>query len=439
MLTPSSESHQTNLFYTDLLAQLDPNDPLLLLAKQLPWDEFEQAFEKHYSACFGRSAKPIRLMVGLLILKQLENLSDEVVVVQFKRNPYYQAFCGLKEFQRKEPCHSTELVKFRSRIGTEGVERIFKASVALHGKYAEEKVVNVDTTVQEKFITYSTDGKLAIKIINRLLKLGELHGISRRRTYAKEIKGLRLDLRFFRHVKKRRKATRAIKRLRTIAGILMRELERQLPTEVMAEQEETFAFYQKVLSQKKNDKDKVYSLHEPQVYCVAKGKDHKAYEYGAKASIVSTAKSNIIVGVASHAKNEHDSKTIESALACVSRVRKMAPEKAVCDRGYRGIKQVGETQVVLPGAPLKRDSRYQKDKKRKQCRRRAAIEPIIGHLKSDYRLSRNYLKGHVGDEVNLLMAACAWNLKKWMNQATLLFCTLKIVRKIVNIIRIVLE
>lgn len=96
-------------------------------------------------------------MVGLLILKQLENLSDESVVLQWKRNPYYQAFCGMKEFQQKLPCHSTELVYFRKRIGAGGVDRIFQMSVGLHGDSALEDVVHVDTTVHEKNITYPTD------------------------------------------------------------------------------------------------------------------------------------------------------------------------------------------------------------------------------------------------------------------------------------------
>ena len=353
-------------------------------------------------------------MVGLLILKQFENLSDEQVVVQWKRNPYYQAFCGMSELQRSLPCHATELVHFRKRIGEEGVKRIFQMSVDLHGQAAQEKEVHIDSTVQEKAITYPTDAKLAITIINRLNKIAKCHGVKQRRTFAKEVKGLRLDIRFFRHVKKRKKATRALKRLRTIAGTLMRELERTLTPQILKEYEEDFALYEKVLSQKKTDKNKIYSLHEPQVYCMAKGKDHKAYEYGSKATIVSTVKRGIIVAAVSHEENKHDSHCLEEVLAETGEVLKKAPVRAVCDRGYRGVKQVGETQIVLPGNALKRDSRYEKEKKRKRCRRRAAIEPLIGHLKSDYRLSRNYLKGHEGDAINLLLSACAWNLRKWV-------------------------
>ena len=252
-------------------------------------------------------------------------------------------------------------------------------------------------------------------------KLAKTEGIAQRRTYTKEVKALRLDLRFFRHVKKRAKARRALKRLRTIAKTLIRELERKLPEVRLTEYEQSFAFYRQVLSQNKDDKDKIYSLHEPQVCCIAKGKDHKPYEYGSKVSIVSTATHGVIVGVANHEGNPHDSQTLPSALEAAMKNRDKAIACAICDRGYRGNKRIGETEIRLPGKALKHDSAYQRQKKRKQCRRRAAIEPQIGHLKSDFMLSRNWLKGAMGDVINLYMAACAWNLRKWMRNSVLFY------------------
>ncbi|VVM26657.1 IS1478 transposase [uncultured Gammaproteobacteria bacterium] len=421
MLTKSSPiSTQSNLFHSELFSQLDVKDPLIQLANTINWTVFDDAFEQHYSQDNGKPSKPIRLMVGLLLLKQLENLSDERVVLQFKRNPYYQYFCGYSNYMPGMPCNATELVHFRKRIGVKGFNLIFKMSVALHGKQAQESSVLIDTTVQEKNITYPTDAKLAIKIINRLNKLAKRHGIQQRRTYVKEVKNCRLSIRHFRHVKKRAKAKKALTRLRTIANKLIRELQRKLPQYLLFEiYQKHFLFYQRVLAQKPKDKNKIYSLHEPDVYVIAKGKDHKQYEYGNKVSIVSTKDTNIIVGVASHDKNIHDSKTLTVAISHANSNRNKPIKQAVCDRGYVGAKVVLGANIILPKKALKRDNRYQRDKKRKLCKRRAAIEPIIGHLKSDFRLSRNLLKGQVGDEINVLMAACAWNLKKWLVIATI--------------------
>ena len=175
----------------------------------------------------------------------------------------------------------------------------------------------------------------------------------------------------------------------------------------------------RVLLQEKDTKNKIYSLHEIDAYAVNKGKDHKGYEYGTKASIVTTKDSGIIVGVAAHKKNEHDSKTLQAALEnTVSNVGKETVTEAICDRGYNGKKEViiddNSIKVSIPGKRLKRDTQEQIKIKKQKFKRRAAIEPVIGHLKSDHRMERNYLKGFIGDQINLLLAATAFKLKKWM-------------------------
>ncbi len=415
-----SKTTQKNLFYGSLMDMLDTNDSLLQLADTIPWSKFEEEFKKYYTG-EGRPPKPIRLMVGILLLKQLKNLSDESIVEHWKQNPYFQYFCGLNDYQASVPCHPTELVKFRNRIGKEGMEFIFKMSVELHGEEAEESQVIVDSTVQESNMTFPTDGKLAIKIIIHLIRIAKKEKIKLRRSFKKEVKGLRILLRFFRHPKKIKKALGAMKRLREIAKITLRDIDRKFEDnmELHSRYAEAFYLYMRILSQERNTPNKVYSLHEIDAYAINKGKDHKGYEFGTKASIVTTKDSGIIVGVAAHKTNIHDSKTLQEVLTNATNHRSTPIAEAICDRGYRGTKEIiiaeHTIEISIPGTILKRDTPKQKEVKREKFRRRAAIEPIIGHMKSDYRMARNYLKGFSGDEINLLLAASAFNLKKWMN------------------------
>jgi len=444
---------QKSLFSGTFMEMLDSNDSLIVLADNYPWLKLENYLQQFYTG-IGRPPKPIRLMVGLLLLKQLENLSDENVVLQFKRNPYYQYFCGSSDYEPKEPCHSTELVKFRNRIGKDGFEYIFKLSVEIHGEAAEEEHVIIDSTVQESNLTFPTDGKLALKIIIHLMRIAKKEKIKLRRSFVKELKKLRIQLRFYRHPRKLKTALGAMKRIRAIAKIIMRDIERKMDTKVLAQYQSKFDFYFKVLSQEKSDKNKVYSLHEIDAYAINKGKDHKGYEFGTKASIATTKESGIIVGAVAHKINIHDSKTLPGVLDNVHKNRETPVSEAICDRGYVGVKEVSNnydalhflfnftlfyltlhqrdfiliqylqaiemipiaytTTISLPSTIRKRDTKKELEIKRQKFRRRAAIEPIIGHLKSDHRMARNFLKGFKGDEANLLLAASAFNLKKWM-------------------------
>ena len=401
-----TRKNQGNFLYEDLIDQLNPKDPLLKLAAIIPWERFEQDFSGLYSE-HGRPAKPIRLMVGLMILKQFENLSDERVIEAWIRNPYYQAFCGETHFQWKFPCDPTDLVYFRKRIGEDGARLIFEVSVGLHGGDAMEREITVDTTVQEKNITFPTDVKLLTKVIKRCRSIAEYEGLRLRRSFRRELPGL---------LRQRFKSRKTIKRIRTMAGVLIRELERKLPSESLARYEEDLLLFRRVHAQKRTDKNKIYSLHEPDVLCIGKGKEHKKYEFGRKVSIAWTKTTGVIVGAMSFKENVFDGHTLPDVLEQVWQITESCPEAAICDRGYRGRKKVGDTSVLIPGRPKKSDTPYQRRKARQRFRRRAGIEPVIGHLKHDYRMARNYLKGTLGDAINLFMAAAAYNFRKWMRE-----------------------
>ena len=429
MQTKTAASHQISFLMPTLGEQLDPRQPLKQLTDTLPWSEFEQAFGKYYSE-EGRPAKPVRLMVGLLLLKQMFNQGDETVVAGWVQNPYWQYFCGMAEFQWSVPCDPSDLVYFRKRIGAAGVQRILKVTARLHGEKAQEAEVVVDTTVQEKNITHPTDTKLAHKIIRRCWKLADQNGIKLRRRYRKAVRQCVLAQRWRKDPRKRKTAQRALRKMKVMAGRLIRELERKLPAPVYKEQREHFALYRRVLRQQLGDRNKIYSLHEPQVYCLSKGKEHKKYEFGSKASVVMTKTHGVIVGAVAHEENRYDGDTLRPALEQTRAITEQTPAKAIVDRGYRGRNEVDGTEVLLPGKPKPGQSKRESAKMRARFRRRAAIEPVISHLKHQYRLMRCFLKGFVGDQMNLLLAAAAWNLKKWLRAAAL-FC-LQLLRFISN-------
>lgn len=410
------DSGQVEMFERPLSEMVDPRHKLCRLGSKIPWASLEQELEALYSHT-GKPSKPVRLMVSLLLLKQMYDLSDESVVERWLENPYYQYFSGETTFQWTFPCHPTDLVRFRKRLGAEGVTRILAMTVKLHGKKAVEKEVVFDTTVQEKNITFPTDDKLHRKIIGQCNKIAVAEGIKQRQSYRFTVKKLSLDLRFANHPKNRKKAAAARRKLKTTAGRVVRELERAFKETDNDNYSNKLTIFNKVLSQVRDSKNKIYSLHEPDVYCMSKGKEHKKYEFGSKASIAYTKTSGIIVGALSFDKNTYDGHTLPDALDQVETLTGQRPAVAIADRGYRGKKRVGNTEVLTPQPPRKTDTEYQKRKARKRFRRRAAIEPVIGHLKSDHRLKRNYLKGLVGDAINLMLAAAAFNLKKWMRLA----------------------
>lgn len=406
-------------FCTTFEEQLSHRKPLYILANKIDWSIFENEFKKYYSEDMGRPAKPIRLLTGLLFLKHIRNLSDESVVEQWQENSYYQYFCGMTSFVTGQPCEPSELVHFRNRIGEAGMELIFRESVRINGKDGKEKDVCVDTTVQEKNITFPTDNKLYRKIIQKSIAIAEAEDIELRQSYRRTIKKLSYQLRFKRSKKQQKLARKAERKIKTIAGRLVRELERKLTSNALTKHSTSLELFKRVLSQKRSDSNKIYSLHEPHVQCISKGKEHKKYEFGNKVSLMITKTTGVIVGALSLEKNDYDGHTLQPALEQYKRFYGNEPHKAIADLGYRGVIKIGETEVITP---KKTATTYNgKVKLRADHRRRSSIEAGISHLKNNHRLGRNYYSHIAGDKTNVLLSAAAYNFKRMMRKWKVMF------------------
>ena len=421
MYKPQPKERTTPLFW-ELESMLDSRHELYVLSNLIDWDSFEKAFAPLFVENNGRPAKPIRLMTGLLILKHLRNVSDEAVVEQFRENAYYQYFCGEQSFTTAAPCAASELVHFRKRIKEEGMELILKESIRVNlaiedarksekdkdegkdgrgRKPDDELTAFIDTTVQEKNVTFPTDSKLLNKVIAYCRKVAAKEDTHVRQSYSRELKGLKRAQRFRGRSHSAKKVAKADRRMRTIAGRLVRELQRELPER--NPYKERLELCLKFVNGEKVDGHKIYSLHEPDVLCVSKGKEHKKYEFGNKVSVVRHW-SGLIIGALSF-RNEFDGHTVEKSLKQVGRVYGRRVKVLAGDRGYRGLEKSGDTTVMIPDTPKPTDSQHIKGKKHKLFRKRAGIEPVIGHCKSDHRLGRNFYKGLFGDSINVMLAA----------------------------------
>jgi len=415
MVGKTEKVPQLDIFKTPLKQFINHNHELCILSNKIKWEAITEEFQGYYKD-FGRPSVPIRKMAGLVLLKYLYNLSDENVVERWVENPYWQYFTGEVFFQLEKPFDPSDFVHFRKRIGEKGAELLLKLSIDLFGKEAKEKEVLIDTTVQEKNITFPTDTKLHKKIIDKCNTIAQNELIPLRQSYKRVIKQLMIDQRFRNHPKRKKKAKIAARKIKTIAGRLVRDLERKMDEGQKAYYGRKIEIFNQILQQEKDTKNKVYSIHEPEVKCIAKGKEAKPYEFGNKSSIVKTRNGGIIVGAMAFTENLYDGDTLEPQLEQVERVACYSPEVAIVDRGYRGKRYVNDTMIFTPKLLPQSASRYQKQKTRERFRSRAGIEPVISHIKHDHRMMRNYLSGLMGDKVNTIMAATAFNLKKMLNK-----------------------
>jgi IS5 family transposase len=417
MIQKTDKNPQLDAFKTPLVHFIQNEHELVQLSKKIDWDNLEENLSQYYCADNGRPGLAIRLIAGILMLKRIFNESDESVLERWVENPYWQYFCGETYFQHEPPFDRTELIKFRQRIGDKGAEQILKISIDMYPKReVNEKEALFDTTVQEKNITYPTDAKLQKKVIESCRKIAKKEKIQLRQTYKKELKQLLIDQRFYYHPKRKKKANAAARRIKVIAGKIYRDLDRKLNKMQRKEYQELFNIFDQLLNQQKKDKNKIYSLHQPYVQCIAKGKVAKKFEFGNKSSFVKTKKSGIIIGAMAFTENIYDGATLKPQLNQVEKLIGRKPKVGVVDRGYRGKKQVEGVKIIIPKQLPKSSTRYQIQKIRKLFRARAGIEPVISHLKHDHRMSRNYLLDPEGDKINTVLAAAGFNLRKMLQR-----------------------
>jgi transposase, IS5 family len=407
---------QQGVFGNDLATMLDPNNRLYQMAQRLPWDVIAADLAAVYKAG-GRPSLPIRLMAGLTILKHTFDLSDEDTVRNWQENPYWQFFCGESHFRWKLPCDPSEMTRFRKRIGPDGCERILKASLEVQRAPVDVSAdVVIDSTVQEKNVTYPTFAKLDAKVIHRCRAIAAAEGITLRQSYVRVLGPLQIQARQFRHKSPvvRRRARRAERRIRTIARRLLRELRRKLSDAAkdrLAAQLQ--AMHLAVHQTAEPGSTRIHSLHEPEVLCLAKGKAHKPYEFGSKVSIAVDPRTGLIVGALHLEGRLHDRASVAPTLEQIARLTEQQPRRVIADLGYRGPAAENGTTIITP-ATMKGTTGSTRKRLRRALRRRQVVEATIGRMKALHRMGRNYLKGRVGDRMNVLLAAAGNNFRIWL-------------------------
>jgi len=416
-MKPKSRAPQRELFGAHLSEMLNPDHPLYVLAERFDWQQFDATIDACYAEELGRPGVNTRMMVGLMYLKHAFDESDESVVARWVENPYWQYFCGCDYMQHELPIHSSMMSKWRKRVGAERLETLLEATIhtalvmkAIKPRELEQ--VNVDTTVQEKAIAFPTDARLYQKMRVALIRHAKQLNIPLRQSYRFIGKKLLFKQGRYAHARQMRRAAKMTRKLKTILGRVVRDIERKAcKTRGKIADEplrELLALARRLLEQTRTSKNKLYSIHAPEVECIAKGKAHKRYEFGCKSSIATTSKSNWIVGAHALHGNPYDGHTLEGAIQQIVRLTKKTPDDVIVDKGYQGHGYEGSAKVHVVRMIPKRATRAV----RRMLKRRAAIEPTIGHLKSDNRLSRNHLTGKTGDQINTLLAAAGYNFRK---------------------------
>lgn len=409
------QDEQDDLLRPRLTDMIDMRHELAKLAALIDWEFFEREWAGLFPSHQGRPATSPRLVAGLLYLQHAFRLSDEAVVARWVENPYYQHFCGETFFQHRPPIDPSCLTRWRNRIGEEGAEWLLTKTIEAgraSGAVDDDSLsrVAVDTTVMEKNIAHPTDVRLYEKARGQLVALADEAGVTLRQNYNRLAPRLAMQAGRYAHARQFKRMRKALKKLKGYTGRVLRDLRRQLDAIPEGPLRECvldmLVLVGRLLHQGPRSRGKIYALHEPEVDCISKGKARKRYEFGTKVSLATTIDEGFVVGMRALPGNPYDGHTLPEALEQVAILTGQTPSLAVVDRGYRG-HGVAHTQVLVSGM-----RRGLTPALKRLLRRRSAIEPEIGHMKTDGRLSRCPLKGTSGDANFAVLCGCGHNIRK---------------------------
>jgi transposase, IS5 family len=406
-----------DLFRARLDQIINMKHELVQLAGKVDWDWIDREIAPLYSDK-GRPGIETRFVIGLLLLKHIYGLSDEAVCERWVDDPYFQHFTGEEFFQHEFPHERSDLSHWRKRLGDK-LELLLAESLRVaHETGAlrtrDLKRVTVDTTVQPKAITFPTDAKLLHAAIKGLNRLAGKCGVRLRQSYLRIAKRAAMMASRYAHAKQFKRHHRQLRLLRSRLGRIIRDIRRKIAGQPQLETvfEGPLARAAQIRSQQQRQRGwKLYSFHAPEVECIGKGKASAPYEFGVKASIVTTnacAPGGLFV---LHAKalpgNPYDGHTLGVVVDATEKLTGCAIERAYVDKGYRGHDTENPRRVFISG-----QKRGVFGLIKRELKRRSAIEPIIGHMKADGHLGRCYLKGRNGDAANVILSAIGHNLRR---------------------------
>ena len=415
------DSGEQDLFRSRLDQIIDMDHALVKLARTIDWRFLEEKFGAVYNDGAGQPPLPTRLMAGLAILKHTYNLSDEVVCELWIENPYYQYFCGEEFFQHRLPLDRSSMTNWRNRMGAERLQALLQESLSVATrtgamKPADLARVIIDTTVQPKNITFPTDAKLMNRAREKLVTLAKRLGVKLRQSYERVGKLALIKYQRYAHARQFNRAKKALRKLRTYLGRVIRDIARKIEGDHWLETKfaRLLNLARRVRDQERGQRGpKVYSLHAPEVECIGKGKPHKPYEFGVKVSVATTLKHSkggqFVTHVQALPGNPYDGHTLARIIPAIEQLLGTNIERAHVDAGYRGHNAPPDYQFKVYTSKQKRRLTPQIER---EMRRRSAVEPVIGHLKAEHRMDRNYLAHRHGDANNAILAAVGYNFRR---------------------------